>query len=332
MVQPYYWLWQLLAYFYLKKHQLHRSVDLIHHVTFSTFRHTSFLYLLNKPFIFGSVGGGESAPLKLTFSCGGLKNTIFDLIRLITNHVANALPWHQGLYQKAHVLVAATKETAQFFPNNCKRKTIIATNIGVPDFLDIKKQDHTPCSSPVKLLYVGRFIYWKGITLLLKALKECKKNGVSFELTLIGEGSEKSDWQKLAQKLGIASSITWENWMSREDLTTYYQQADYFVFPSLHDSGGNVLVEAMANALPVICFDLGGPGILINNTCGVVVKARHKSTQNVINDLAGAIEMVAGAPKLREMLSYGALTQVHSYTWQALYERVYGFALPRLAP
>ena len=331
MVQPYYLLWQLLAYFYAKKQQLANDIDLIHHVTFSTFRHTNFLYLLNKPLVFGTVGGGEHAPLNLTIACGGIKNTLIEFLRLFSNQLANCLPWHQAMYKKAHTLVAATQETSNYFPKGSKDKTIIATNIGLPEFIKVNTPGKRERNSKLKLLYVGRFIYWKGLPLLLKALTQCHQQGIEFELTLIGEGSEKKNWEQEALKLGIAEHVVWKSWMKREELTECYKNADYFAFPSLHDSSGNVVIEAMANGLPIICFNLGGPGFLVDETCGLVVEAREKSTQQVIQDLAEAISTAANNPKLRENLSNGALTHVQNYTWDALYERVYGFVLPRLS-
>ena len=62
-MQIHYYLWQIQAYFVVRR--LHQEIgfDLIHHVTFVKYSNPSFLSLLPIPFIWGPVGGGESAPI-----------------------------------------------------------------------------------------------------------------------------------------------------------------------------------------------------------------------------------------------------------------------------
>jgi glycosyltransferase involved in cell wall biosynthesis len=61
------------------------------------------------------------------------------------------------------------------------------------------------------------------------------------------------------------------------------------VFPSLHDTGGYAVIEAMFNELPVICLDCGGPAVAVREKCGI--KVPLDSRDKVVADLALAIRL-----------------------------------------
>ena len=72
-VYPYYFIWQWNAYFRAKRKHRECSYDIVHHISYGVFRNASYLYLLDIPFIFGPVGGGERSPraLRAGMSRGG---------------------------------------------------------------------------------------------------------------------------------------------------------------------------------------------------------------------------------------------------------------------
>ena len=57
------------------------------------------------------------------------------------------------------------------------------------------------------------------------------------------------------------------------------------LFPSLHDSGGMVVLESLAYGLPVVCLNIGGPGIIVTNGCGRLVDVVGKSKAEVVAKL-----------------------------------------------
>jgi glycosyltransferase involved in cell wall biosynthesis len=101
------------------------------------------------------------------------------------------------------------------------------------------------------------------------------------------------------------------------------------IFPSLHDSGGLVVLEAFSNGLPVICLDLGGPGIMVNATCGMVVPTTQADEAQTVTRLANAIVSLATmAPAELERLSAGALARANELSWSALTARIAHFEGP----
>jgi glycosyltransferase involved in cell wall biosynthesis len=106
---------------------------------------------------------------------------------------------------------------------------------------------------------------------------------------MIGHGSAKARWQKLAERLGVAANIDWEPWLPRAELTTFYVSHEVMLFPSLHDSGGMVVLESLAHGLPVVSLNIGGPGIIVTNDCGRVIDVAGKSKTEVVAKLGPAL-------------------------------------------
>jgi glycosyltransferase involved in cell wall biosynthesis len=102
-------------------------------------------------------------------------------------------------------------------------------------------------TSPVRLLYVGRLERYKGLYLLLEALRGIP----NVKLTVVGDGSYRKELERLAQ--GI--NVRFEGFQS--DPAKYYIETDIFVMPSLGPEGfGIVTMEAMAHSLPCLISDL----------------------------------------------------------------------------
>ena len=121
----------------------------------------------------------------------------------------------------------------------------------------------------------------------------------------------------------MSEKIDWIPRLDQHDLLKLYRRYELFLFPSLHDSGGMVVLEAMAHDLPVVCLDLGGPGTMVDDTCGRVISTRHASRARVIEQLGHALIEIAENQDLRHSLTAAALARVREYIWKAVVGRVY---------
>jgi glycosyltransferase involved in cell wall biosynthesis len=98
--------------------------------------------------------------------------------------------------------------------------------------------------------------------------------------------------------------VGFHGWLSREQVAGLYQAADIFIFPSYREPGGNVVFEAMAHGLPLIVSDIGGPGNVVDASCGI--RLHPVSPDQYASDLAAAISRLAADPHLRLTLGEGA--------------------------
>ena len=97
---------------------------------------------------------------------------------------------------------------------------------------------------------------------------------------------------------------------------------DLFVYPSLHDSSGNAVLEALSFGLPVVCLDLGGPAQIVTPDAGAIVSTAGRDTTQVAAAMAAEILRVLSSPELLKELSHGAVDRAAQF---ALADRVTQF-------
>lgn len=314
-IHAYYYLWQLGAY--LVARRLHRQVgfDLVHHVTFVNYWMPSFLVLLPVPFLWGPVGGGESAPRAFWHSFS-LRGKVYELARDIARHTAALDPFVRLTARRAVVGFATTDETeTRLRALGCRRTCVLSQTALDEDEICRLRQLPPHTSDPFRVLSVGDLLHLKGYELGLKAFALFHDQFPSSEYWLIGEGPERKRLEKLAREVGVADSVAFWGRMPRSSVLEKLGHCDVFLHPTLHDSGGWASVEAMAAGRPVICLELGGPALQVNDETGIKVPAI--SSEQVVHDLAGALFRLAADPALRARLAQGGRRRVDEhFNWR----------------
>lgn len=322
----YYYLWQWGAYKFSKKKHDEQHFDIVHHVSWVSIRQPSFMGKLGIPFIFGPVAGGEKAPSALRNGYA-LRQKVVDKLRDIVNGMIKLDPLMLSTFKRASVIYATSKETQALIPSQYRGKSQVKLAIALNNVLQKKMRPRSISENKkdteFKILYVGRFLGWKGMHLGLAALKKMIEVTPNARLTMVGKGPEEHNWKNLAHQLNIENHIDWIPWVEQSKLSDFYHTADIFLFPSLHDSGGLVVLEAMMNGLPVICLDIGGPGVIVNQKCGFSIDIHHKTQSDVIHQLAQQMVLLSQDPNLKRQLSYGAVSRANEFQWKHLVKSVY---------
>jgi glycosyltransferase involved in cell wall biosynthesis len=234
----------------------------------------------------------------------------------LSNIVVRIDPLMRLTFSQAETIFVATSESKQLIPPKYHAKTHVRQAIGLDPSITTHRNFETQDARPFRMLFVGRLRGWKGIHLALKAFAMALNKGMRATLTIVGDGPQRSWFRSLAEKLGISDSIEWIPWKPHSEVLDMYANYDLFVFPSLHDSGGMVVLEAMANSLPVLCLDLGGPGTVVNERCGRVVAARGADEGEVVSNLAEAMTQLASTPHLLNKLRIVARDEAARYSWR----------------
>jgi rhamnosyl/mannosyltransferase len=149
------------------------------------------------------------------------------------------------------------------------------------------------------VLFVGRLVYYKGVDVLLDAMRDCRAR-----LALIGTGAEGDALRALARRLRVDDRVEFLGDLPAEELAAWYQAADVFVLPSTHatEAFGVVQVEAMASGVPVVSTDLptGVPWVNQHGVTGLVVPPGDAGA------LAAALTCLLDDPQLRRKLGAAA--------------------------
>lgn len=313
-------LWQFCALHHARKLCKKIPFDLVYHVTMAGIRQPTLLFALGLPTIIGPLGGGERAPMQLRKSFSW-KGWLFDFLRDISTLMLRIDPMTRAAFLKADLIFLRSRELLVAVPPKSCSKVHIDVGIGIAPGIIGTVTPHE-AATPLKLLYAGRLVHWKGAHLAIRAVAHARSQGTDVTLHLVGSGPAKQDFLRLADQLGIAKSIHWTDELPRDRFLAMYQEHHAFLFPSLHDSASTVILEAFAFGLPVICLDLGGPGQLVDPTCGRSVSG-NLNEHDCVCELAREIEALAKNEDLRVALGMGALRRYEEHTWPRVAERLF---------
>jgi glycosyltransferase involved in cell wall biosynthesis len=175
-------------------------------------------------------------------------------------------------------------------------------------------------ATTVRLISVCRMVSRKGLEYLIEAMQELKRDGIGLEL--VGSGQDEARIADLIRSRGLSDHIKMIGFTAPEQLYRHYHRADIFVLPSLSESFGQVLLEAMSCGLPIVASSVGGiPETVRHKTSGLLVPPRDPEA------LVAAIRWLAANPRQRLRLGqYNAKQARERYAWRAIasrYEALY---------
>jgi glycosyltransferase involved in cell wall biosynthesis len=313
-IHLYYYLWQLGAYFLARK--LHREVnfDLVHHVTFVNYWMPGFLALLPIPFIWGPVGGGESAPRPFWRSYS-LRGKVYELLRDLARRWGELDPFVGLTARRAAVGLATTHQTEERLRVLGCRNVCVFSQVGLPQD-EIRRLTAFPFrqSNPFRLISAGDLLHLKGFELGLRAFARFQSQFPAAEYWIIGDGPERKRLEMLALKLHIADKVMFTGAILREEVLEKLAECNVLLHPALHESGGWVTLEAMAAGRPVICLDLGGSAEIVTSETGIKVPA--VSPDQAVGDLVAAMSQLAQDPTLCARLGCAGRQRVQErFNW-----------------
>lgn len=315
-VHLHHYLWQIGAFFEARTLHAQVTLDLVHHVTYGRYSAPSFLSLLPIPFIFGPVGGGESAPLPF-WQDFNLKNKRYELLRSLARWTGERDPFVRATVKRSQAAIVATPETSQRLERlGAPRIERICGQTGINQTELAKLQQLPPISSdrPIKFISIGRLLHWKGFHLGLRAFAQA--NLEHSEYWLVGDGSERLQLEALAVQLNIREKVRFFGNLPRAETLDKLGQCDTLVHPSLHDFSPTVCLEGMAAGRPVICLDIGGPATQITTATGFKVAAR--TPEQAVADIAIVMQKLAASPQLRTRMGIAGQQRVAElYSWNS---------------
>lgn len=160
----------------------------------------------------------------------------------------------------------------------------------------------SPGPAAVRLLSIGQLKEKKGFTHLIAACSILRQSGVAFSARIVGEGPLRSELEAQIAAAGLSDTILLEGALPHAEVMARLREADVFVLPCIVAADGdrdgipNVVLEAMAMALPVVSTTVSGvPEAVIDQATGLLVEPGDP------NALAAALATLIGDPRLRHI-------------------------------
>lgn len=304
-----YLLWQRQAVVAARRLCEHEDIDIVHHVTWGSLNAGSFMWKLGKPFIFGPVGGGQTAPHAFARYIEGYWR--FEFVRSI--YVKWVVRWRYHIrktVQAAAVVLAANEDTRRQAVCLKARRVEMMSDVGISaDFFAHSTHSNSE-NKLLRVLWVGRLLPTKGIRLALEAFRYVR---IPFRLTIIGDGPGRRNLESYIEKYNLERVVDWRGAVDWCEIRQIYREQDVFLFTSLRDTTGIQLLEAMASGLPIITLDHHGAGYLVPDSAGVKVPVTTVS--ETIDGLARAICGLAVSPARRQKMGRAALETAWLHSW-----------------
>ncbi len=186
---------------------------------------------------------------------------------------------------------------------------------GIPDYV---ASPSTPANDARRLISVGRLASVKAYDVMLRAFAQVSHNRPCVRLTLVGDGPERENLERLAERLCIGSTVDFVGF--RDDVADLLAQQDLFVLSSQHEGISIAILEAMRAGLPVVATHVGGvPDTVVDGVTGVLVPPDDAQA------LAAAIDQLLETPcSLRAIGAAGRSVQQRHFSLQRMRDQYLG--------
>jgi glycosyltransferase involved in cell wall biosynthesis len=316
--------WQRAALRVARELQVKIGFDAIHHLTWAGIRAPTFLGSLGPPLIVGPIGGGETCPSSLRDGLG-FQGRVFERMRDLSNSTIAMNPIVRPGLTSASVIFVSTTDTQNVFDGALRNKTLVFTQLGLPTLPGARSP--RSWSNPPRFLYAGRLLYWKGVHIAVRAFAEVVRQTPSARFTIVGDGPERSRLETHVKQHNLQANIEFIPQVPQNILFELYESHDLLLFPSLHDSGAFVVLEALSRGLPVICLDLGGPKDMVTPNSGIVIQTNGQNTAQVAAKMAVEISRLLAYPQRLTALSAGAVSRAREFILAKRIEDFYNSAM-----
>jgi phosphatidylinositol alpha-1,6-mannosyltransferase len=233
------------------------------------------------------------------------------------------LPYYRSTYRHLAGVIAGSRHTAEEIPRDYGGHRLLLPENGVdPERFPIASQWTEP-KDRFTFVTVGRLVPYKGMDMILEAmagsdvLRGCR-------LRIVGDGPERERLTGLVDRFGLSDAVELPGWLDQAQLPCEYRSAQVFVFPSLREFGGGVVLEAMSAALPSIIVDYGGPAELVTPESGILLPMQPRDP--MVRQLRESMERLAAQPAVCRVLGQAAAAAVaDQFTWARKAERIVEF-------
>jgi len=239
------------------------------------------------------------------------------------------LPHLHLCFRAATRILVANEDTRRRIPKRYHPKVLSLLETGIPA-AQVQPPHPPSAGGPVRFIWVSRLEKIKACGLLLEAFSQALKAEPTLGLTLVGDGPDAAFVKDTARRLGVADRIQWRGRMAKAEIPPLLRAHDAFVFTSVRDTSGNVLLEAMAAGLPAITLRHHGAAEIATDETALRILPR--GFHDTAAALGNAMLKLARSAELRARLGEAGRNRIlEVYTWDRQGEQmdaIYRAAVP----
>ena len=227
--------------------------------------------------------------------------------------------------QKCNGIIAPTKSAKEYLENIgvSRHKIVLPTGVDFNEYQPVNESlrqeiiNIYAAEGQVLLCSASRLAIEKNLNFLVEGLRLVKEStDIAFRCLMLGDGPEKENLRQQIEDAGLAEEVILVGQVAPIDMAAYFQTADIFVFSSLSETQGMVLLEAMAGGCPAVCVRSSG-------TDDVVLDGYNgfKTNEDVVQ-WAEKVTFLLENEEERQIMSCHATAYAQSFSEDKIAERL----------
>ena len=301
--------WHKKIYKIAKNIVLTEKIDLIHLLTSVTFREPGYLWKLQLPYIWGPTGGLTSLPKSYTKNFKFIESFKQNIRKIYIN-----IEFKKNRIKKAISKADLIYTFSEY--DNMRFREAGATNVlNLLDtgtiFYNLPIQNH---KNKINVIWAGQLIKRKSLNILINAVSKLPNNYKErFEFKIFGDGILYNYYIDLLKSLNLSNLFIFEGNKTRNDLFESMKNSDLLVHTSYREATSTIIPEALSFNLPVVCHDISGMSIAINDTCGFKIPLINEEYSSI--RLANFFIKIIEKDNFLTELKKGAKKRSSEITW-----------------
>lgn len=318
------------------------KIDILHQLNMIGFREPGYLWQVSKetgiPLVWGPVDAKDKFPMAYTEGTSIKTKAFLWLKNVISIWQLKYSSRVRKTARQASVLLGASSNSVESFKkymgvdaalmnetgcfvetntkrtNNtnehelgCKTKSDAMGNIREISEIPVHKKLH----KPLNLLWVGKMDFRKQLGLAIRTVATAWHEDV--RLHVVG-GGDATPYKLMVERLGIMDNVVWHGSVSHDEVQKLMQECDVMLFTSVAEGTPHVVLEAIANGLPVICHNTCGHGDSVIDKVGI--KIPLSNPEQSVKDFAAAIERIYKNRELLSKMSENCKARAEELSWE----------------
>lgn len=327
----YYRQWQWKTYLIAKDICEKERIDVLHQLNMIGFREPGYLWKLSKengvPFVWGPIGGLKQFPTAY-LKGAGLKMQLFMRLKNFLNiwQLKHEKRVDEAL-KTAKLLISSIPDSYRALKKYKGLESIVIPETGcfLSDDISTARFDN----EEFHIMWVGKFDFRKQLPLALQAVALAKNPKLKLDVYGSGSVGQVEMAKRMGEELENSQQVIWHGNQKNDVIMEAMRKAQLFFFTSVNEDTSTVVLEAVSNRLPVVCFNACGMSAVIDDSVGRKIALSHPSQS--AHDFARILNKLEGNRSLLRQLSENCKQRQMDLSWEVKarkvveeYERIIG--------